>query len=109
MSDEDLETTDDLGKWDAAVALPLLDSFDVVDHDHEIFLLALVMDFALGCVATRHFDVLLREICLELSGYTKLLAREQLWQRRRLLVDKVKTERSCRQWISLKMMDQVGD
>ena len=54
MCNKDLESTDDLRQRDRAVALPFLHRLDVINVDHEVLLLALVVDFGLGCISTRH-------------------------------------------------------
>jgi hypothetical protein len=51
---EDLEAADDLGKGDGGVALPLLNSLDVVNEDNEVLGGALEVDLGLGSVATSH-------------------------------------------------------
>lgn len=54
VCDEDFEAADDLRKGDRAVVLPVLDGLHVVDHDYEVFVLALVVDFGLGGVSAGH-------------------------------------------------------
>ena len=56
MGNKDLESTNDLRQRDRAIALPFLHGFDVVGVDHKVLLFALVVDFGLGCVPTRHGD-----------------------------------------------------
>ena len=55
MCHEDLKAANDLGQWDRSVALPVLDSSDVVHEDHEVLVFALVVAFRLGSVSARHF------------------------------------------------------
>lgn len=54
VGNQDLETADDLGKGNAGVLLPLLDSLAAVDEDNEVLGLALVVDLGLSSVATSH-------------------------------------------------------
>jgi len=54
VGDEDLEAGHDLSERDGSIALPLLDLLGVVDEDDEVFFLALVEDFGLGGVSSRH-------------------------------------------------------
>lgn len=56
VGDEDLESADDLCQRDRTVILPVLDGFHVVDHDHEVFVFALVVDFGVVTVSASHFD-----------------------------------------------------
>jgi len=53
---EYLPAADDLGEGDSLVALPLLDVLGAVDEDDEVILLALIVDFGLAGVSTRHDD-----------------------------------------------------
>ena len=54
MSDEDLESTDDLSEGNGAIVLPLLEGIDVVDHDDVVIFFALIVDFVQTSVSTRH-------------------------------------------------------
>ena len=54
MCDKDLESADNLRQWDRAIVLPFLNRLDVVDVNHKVLLLSLVMNLRLGCVSTRH-------------------------------------------------------
>ena len=54
MRHKNLEPTHHLSEGDTPIALPLLHTLDVVDHDDEVVLLALVVDFGLGGVAAGH-------------------------------------------------------
>jgi hypothetical protein len=58
VGDEDLEAVDDLGKRDAPVLLPVLDSLSVLSKDNEVVAVALVVDSDLGSVSA-HVDVCL--------------------------------------------------
>ena len=59
MGDEDLEAVDDLGKGNAPVLLPVLNSLSVLSEDNEVVTVALVVDSDLGSVSA-HVDM-----CLE--------------------------------------------
>lgn len=54
MRHEDLELAHDLGQGGGAVVLPVLDGFDVVDVDDEVFVLALVVHFGKVGVSAGH-------------------------------------------------------
>ena len=56
MGDEDLEAVDDLGKGNAPVLLPVLNSLSVLGEDNEVVVVALVVDSDLGSVSA-HVDV----------------------------------------------------
>lgn len=58
MSDEDLETADNLSKRDGPISLPLLYRLNVINVDDKIFLLALVVDLRLLSISTRHIEEL---------------------------------------------------
>lgn len=53
---EDLKSADYLGQRNGFVVPPILYSFSVVYHDDEILLHAVVVDFRLRAVSTRHID-----------------------------------------------------
>lgn len=54
MGDEDLKTADDLRERNRAILLPRLHGLSVINEDYEVILFALVMDFGLRCIPTRH-------------------------------------------------------
>jgi len=56
VGDEDLEAVDDLGKGNAPVLLPVLNSLSVLSEDNEVVVVALVVDSDLGSVSA-HVDV----------------------------------------------------
>lgn len=56
MGDEDFKAADNLSQWDGSVILPLLHCFDIIHHDHKIVLFALIVNFRLASISTRHYD-----------------------------------------------------
>lgn len=54
MGYKDFEAAHYLCERDGTIAFPLLHGFNVVNVDHEVVFLALIMDFRLRCVSTRH-------------------------------------------------------
>lgn len=54
VSDEDLEAAHELGQRDRLVGLPLLGLLDIVDEDHEVLVLSLVVALVLACFSTNH-------------------------------------------------------
>jgi hypothetical protein len=54
VCDKDLETIDDLSKWNRLVSFPLLVFFDIVHEDDKVLCLAREVDFGLGCVSAGH-------------------------------------------------------
>ena len=56
MGHEDLKSADYLGQRNRFVVPPILYSLSIIHHDDEILLLALVVDFRLRAVSTRHLD-----------------------------------------------------
>ena len=59
MGDEDLEAVNDLGKGNAPVLLPVLNSLAALSEDNEVVAVALVVDSDLGSVSA-HVDVFWR-------------------------------------------------
>lgn len=78
MSDKDLPTIQDVNKGDAAVVLPLLEDFKVVDKDNEVFGLALVEDLGSSFVATSHCE----GYVLELKKREEFVERIKVKERR---------------------------
>lgn len=56
VSDKDLPAVQNINKGDAAVVLPLLEDFKVVDEYDEVFGLALVEDLGGSFVTTSHCE-----------------------------------------------------
>ena len=56
MGDKDLEAVNDLGKGNAPVLLPVLNSLATLSEDNEVVAVALVVDSNLGSVSA-HVDV----------------------------------------------------
>ena len=54
VSNKDLEATHNLRERDRSVALPVLNSFGSVHIDHEVFVLALVVDLGLRGISAGH-------------------------------------------------------
>lgn len=54
VGNKDLEAAHYLCERDGTIAFPLLHGLNVVNVDHEVVFLALIMDFRLRCVPTRH-------------------------------------------------------
>lgn len=57
MSDKNLPAVHHIRKWDAAVALPLLQDLDVIDEDDKVLRLALVEDLGGSVVSAGHFEI----------------------------------------------------
>ena len=55
MGHEDLEATHDLCEGDRAVLLPVLNRFGSVNVDHEVFVLAMVVNLGLRGITAGHF------------------------------------------------------
>ena len=55
VGDEDLEAVNDLGKRNAPVLLPVLNSLTALSEDNEVVAVALVVDSDLGSVSA-HVD-----------------------------------------------------
>ena len=53
---EDLEPADYLGQRNRPVLAPVLYRLNVIDHDNEVLLFALVVDLGLRAVSTRHLE-----------------------------------------------------
>jgi hypothetical protein len=62
VSDKYLERADNLRQRNALVCLPVPGRFCVVNEDHEVVLLALVMDLGLVCFASSHDCYLLNRV-----------------------------------------------
>ena len=61
MSNEDLPSVQNIGEGDAAVLLPLLQDFQVIDEDNKVLGLALVENFGGGIVGA-HIEVVSRKL-----------------------------------------------
>lgn len=61
MCDKDLPAIYNISEGNAAVILPLLEDFDIIDEDNKVLGLALVKDFRGGIVSTGHFETQLME------------------------------------------------
>jgi hypothetical protein len=56
VGNENLPAVQNIGEGDAAVVLPLLQDFKVVDEDNKVIRLALVEYLGGGIVGARHFE-----------------------------------------------------
>ena len=54
VRNKDLEAAHDLCQRDGPILGPVLKGLGVIDEDDEVFILALVVNFALSSVSTRH-------------------------------------------------------
>ena len=86
VSDKNLESRDDLGQRDRAVALPFLHRLNIVNVYHKILLLTLVMNFRLRSVSTGHFAGNSRRVRVSTWRYAQQsiqcdgLVREDCWR-----------------------------
>lgn len=61
MSNEDLPSVHNIGEGDAAVLLPFLHDFQIIDEDNKVLGLALVKDLG-GGIGGAHIEVCFRKV-----------------------------------------------
>lgn len=72
MRNKDLEARNNLSQGNRAIVFPFLNRFNVVDKDHEVVFLPVVVDFNLGDVAAGHD-------CLLLVSFGKNVGKMSVW------------------------------